>query len=212
MKSIKLVVLVMFCVTINIFAQKKDNIEMGFQLGYNSSRVVDNKGNSSDYRRTFNLGATAEYYFSKSWGLKAKIIYDRKGFNNSTLTLYNYYGDGTSYTYRTDFEINYITIPVMANWHFGADRNWYLSFGFYQGFLSSARDTRLNNDLSKEFNSSDFGLALNVGVKFPLSDQMKLMLEYDYQGGISNIAKTTDGTNLTNNRGAFNVGLNFLLK
>lgn len=100
----------------------------------------------------------------------------------------------------------------MANWHFGSKRNWYLNFGPYAGFLLNAKEISMNTEVKEYFNSTDFGLALGVGVKIPVSDKLKIFLEYDGQGGVSEIFKDNQGDRVTGSRGSFNVGLNFTMK
>ena len=199
-------------------AQSKGNIEFGFTVGYNSSTVSTSNGyygNEPDSYSSFNAGASADFFFSDRWSIKVKALYDGKGFSRALITL----PDGNNYI--TDVKLNYITVPVMANWHFGSKRNWYLNFGPYVGFLTTAKDTRFSMDLKNNFKSTDAGLAFGIGVKVPLNDKIKIFFEFDGQGGFSNIIKDkyrdydynsySDGANVNTIRSAFNVGLNFML-
>lgn len=186
-------------------AQQKGNIEFGFNVGYNSTSVSDGDAvRDPDYNRSFNFGASVDYYFSDRWSIKAKLIYDKKGWDNTSMLVDDFY-------VITDIDTDYITIPVMANWHFGRKRNWYLNFGPYIGFLTNAKDTKLNLDLKDDFNTTDAGLAIGIGVKIPVGDKVKIFIEYDYQGGFSDVFKQNDYDAVTTMRGAFNVGLNFML-
>lgn len=188
-------------------AQSKGNVEFGLNAGFNSSTISSTEyyGNP-DRSVAFNFGGSAEYYFSESWGIKAKVIYDRKGWDNGFIT------DGsTGQVFRTDINVDYLTIPVMANWHFGRTNNWYLNFGPYVGFLMSANDTRFDTDLKDDFNSTDAGLALGIGVKIPVSNFIKVFIEYDMQAGFSDIYKNNYDDNVFNSRDAINVGINFML-
>lgn len=185
-------------------AQDKGNIEFGFNTGFSMSTVnIDNDYAETNY--TFNVGASADYYFSNRWSIKVKAIYDRKGWDKDFTT------DVNGITVPTDINLNYLTIPVMANWHFGKERNWYLNFGPYVGFLMSAKETALDEDIKYLFNTTDAGLALGIGVKIPLNDKLKLYFEYDGQVGLSEIFKDNDGSRITGSRDAFNIGLNFML-
>src|ERR1700744_4075931 len=115
-------------------AQQKNNVEFGFNVGLNSAYVED--GNSNMHTNeiaAFNLGVSADAYFSDRWSLKVKAIYDQKGWGDGYLTD----GSGNEIDH-IDYKLNYITVPVMANWHFTRSRNWYLDFGPYVGFLTSA--------------------------------------------------------------------------
>jgi hypothetical protein len=188
------------------FAQDKNKVELGVDVGYNNSYV--STGSSNVHSATvsgFNIGVAADYYFSDRWSLKVKAIYDQKGWGDGFLTDAN--GNETN---SVSFKLNYITVPVMANWHFGRSRNWYLNFGPYLGFLTSAKETADNHDVTSYFNSVDAGIALGIGIKIPINDKTKFFIEYDGQGGVSNIFKyTSDGSSLQNVRESFNIGINF---
>ncbi|HVV54055.1 MAG TPA: porin family protein [Mucilaginibacter sp.] len=181
--------------------------EFGVNVGLNSSTVqYSGTGQNADYTVGVNLGISGEYYFSDRWGVKAKVIYDQKGWGNGFLIL----NDGTEID-GVDYHLNYFTIPVMANWHFGMRRNWYLDFGPYVGFLASASETSNSADVKPLFNNTDAGLAFGIGVKFPLSNQASLFFEYDGQAGFSNVFSQSDGT-YQNVRSSLNIGVLFPLK
>jgi len=187
-------------------AQNQGDVEFGINIGYNNSTVtVSNSFLQADNRIGFNAGFAADYYFSDRWSIKGKLIYDQKGWDNGSFANENF-------SYTTNYNLNYITVPVMANWHFGSKRNWYLNFGPYAGFLISAKETTGGVNVKEAFNANDFGLALGIGVKIPVSDKLKISLEYDGQAGFSNIFKESDGGRVHNARDAFNVGLNFMMK
>lgn len=218
MKKLQLLAAALFA-TIGLSAQEKGNLELGFGVGYNYSIVsgidyYDNNGyNGPDFSSGFNLGFSADYYFNDEWSIKAKVIYDRKGWDNDYIAIYDPLTD-TDDLYLTDFNLDYITVPVMANWHFGRTNNWYLNFGPYVGFLLNAEDTVFNNDVKSQTEATDFGLAYGIGVKIPLNNYLKFFIEYEGQAGLTDVIKDTRTySNLeTNSRGAFNVGVNFLLK
>lgn len=186
------------------FAQKNGDVEFGINLGLNSSNVTS-EYLSSDTGTGVNLGFAADYFFSDSWSLKGKIIYDQKGWDNG------YFDDGIN-EFRTNYNLNYLTIPVMANWHFGKKKNWNLNFGPYAGFLLSAEETAYNTNVKEFFNTNDFGLNIGIGVKFPLSNKLKLNIEYEAQSGFSDVFKDNNNKRIIGTRGALNVGLNFLMK
>ncbi len=185
-------------------AQQKGDVEFGVNAGFNYSTVTTSYF-QADTGFGFNFGVSADYYFSDRWSLKTKVIYDQKGWNNG------FYEDETGF-YPADYNLNYVTVPVMANWHFGGKRNWYLNFGPYAGFLMSAKENSNDTDVKDAFNSTDFGIAYGIGVKVPVSDKLKLFFEFEGQGGLTDIFKENEDAAVTNGRGSFNVGLNFLLK
>jgi len=201
-----------FTFAISGFAQKRrGDIELGASIGLNISNISGNTAGEDfddDSSISFNVTGVGEYYFSDSWGVKAKVIYDRKGSQDANF----------------DFSTNldYITIPVTANWHFGRERNWYVNFGLYAGVLANAEfeveepavveepvDEEVTiADANDIFKSSDFGLAFGVGVRFPIDYKTRIFIEYDGQTGIANIADLEDET-IRNGRSSINVGILF---
>lgn len=186
------------------------DIELGFNSGVNFSLVGNNVGNSNS-STGFNISASADYFFSNRWSLKSKLIYDKKGWDDGFV-------EDTSLdpslqgSYKTDFNLNYLTIPVLASWHFGKKRNWYLHFGPYAGILLNAKETTGDNKLTNVFNTFDIGASVGIGVKIPLSDKLKLSFEYDEQAGFKEIFKENSGSTISNSRSSINVGVNFMLK
>lgn len=205
MKQSVAVALFTICFSISSFAQKKGTVEFGLNVGYNSATASTDEY-TADYGDGFNLGFSADYYFSDRWSIKGKLIYDQKGWNRGFIENLN-----TGNRYTTNFNLDYITIPVMANWHFARKRNWYLNFGPYVGFLMSAKETRFDIDVKDGFNTTDFGLGVGVGVKIPVSDKLKISLEYETQSGLTEIFKDSNDP-VTNTRWSLNFGVNFLLK
>ena len=186
-------------------AQDNGDIEFGVNLGLNVSNVstIDSDVNAKS-KISFNAGLSGEYYFSDRWGIKLKLIYDSKGWANGYIE-----GDNNN-TITTDFKLDYITVPLMANWHFGSNRNWYLNFGPYLGILTSAKDSKLKKDHKNAFNSTDFGLAFGIGYKFDVGSNTKLFIEYDAQSGFSEIFKNnSNSSTIRNGRSSFNVGVIF---
>lgn len=190
---------------------EKGDIELGANFGYSSATANANDYNSynSSYNNAgtksgFNAGVQGDYYFSNRWSIKAKIIYDQKGFKNSFVST------GESIEYGTA-NLNYVTVPVMANWHFGKTRNWYLHFGPYVGFLTGANCAGYN--IKENINTVDFGLAYGIGIRFPISETARLFIEMDGQGGFLDLYKNNSTQyTFTNNRGSLNVGVAFPLK
>ena len=199
------IIIVLGVYTASFAQQKKGDVELGINAGLNSSTVTSDNYANSSYRTSFNFGVAADFYFSNRWSLKGKLIYDQKGWNDG-YTSYN------GSIIKSNYPVNYLTVPVMANWHFGRTRNWYLNFGPYVGFLIDAKETAYNTNLKPLLSSTDLGIALGIGVKIPLSDKVKLNLEYEGQAGVTDLSKESYGSAIRNTRGSLNVGFNFMLK
>jgi opacity protein-like surface antigen len=207
MKKIITTLLILSGIYSAAFAQVRNSTEFGVNIGLNNSTIqYSGTGQNSDYKEGVNLGVSLEHYFSDRWSFKVKAIYDQKGWGNGFVVL----ADGTEID-GVDYHLNYITVPLMANWHFGRRRNWYLDFGPYVGFLASASETSNSADVKPLFNSTDVGIAFGIGVKIPVSNRVQLIFEYDGQGGLTNVFNQSNGT-YQNIRSSLNVGLVFPMK
>lgn len=205
-KILTTIIIILAAFTTTFAQQKKGDVELGVYIGYGISDASNSDFVNSSPKSAFNAGIATDFYFSNRWSLKTKLIFDQKGWGNGFLAAV----DDEKFT--NDFRLTYITLPVMANWHFGKKRNWYLNFGPYAGYLAGANATNDEVDVKDYFHSTDFGLALGIGTKIKLSDNVKLLLEYDEQVGITDVFKENTGSAVRNGRGSFNIGLNFILK
>jgi hypothetical protein len=198
--------MVMGIYTITHAQNKSNGSEFGVGIGYNASYVTSSN-QSTDATSGLNIALHNDFYFSDRWSLKVKAVYDQKGWAHGFLTV------GTTNYPSVDYKLNYITVPVMANWHFGKTRNWYLNFGPYIGFLmnANAKIPNGNNvDVKPVFNTVDGGLDVGIGIKFPVSNRSKFYIEYDGQSGVGDIFQSsTGGDRVLSTRASFNIGLTF---
>ena len=132
--------LIIFVVIIGIFdvnAQKQEGLEIGTNIGLSQAGVVAPGEDNTESRATYNIGVSGEYYLSDRWGIKLKVIWDNKGYSNGTII------DNNANKLTTDINLNYITFPLMANWHFSKHRRWYLSFGPDPGTINQCKRFRI---------------------------------------------------------------------
>jgi len=186
------------------FSQEKGTFEIGLIGGLNLATAQSGSLTNSSSKLAFNAGVSGDYYFSEKWSLRGKLTYDQKGWNKGYIT-------ANDKIYQTDYTYSYLTIPVMGNFHFGKTKNWNLNLGPYAGFLLSAKESALHTDLKSFSNSFDAGMAFGLGVKIPVADKIKILLETELQTGFLDIIKNNQGTAIKNSRGAFNAGLIFAL-
>ena len=175
----------------NAFSQEKGSFELGIVGGYNGSTVTTNTATNSTLVSGFNAGIFGDYFFSDRWSIKGKLSYDQKGWGNGyfTGTFYdqNYQQDIKKYDH-VDYHVDYLTIPIMANWHFGSKRNWYLNFGPYAGFLLSADQTATQYPELKEFfNKID---KLSDEISRMLDDGVGRNIIFSFIPGILSLLKT----------------------
>ncbi|GAA3577811.1 porin family protein [Snuella lapsa] len=167
------------------------------QLGLNLSNYASTENLNNKIRMSFNAGAIAEYYFSDRWSLRSGLLYDSKG------TKVTQSGEDTI------DKLNYLALPLHANWHFGSNRDWFLNFGPTLGFLLSAKADGPNGEIDIKDNvdaSFDAGLGVGIGYKFEISDTTQLYVQYQGYGGFVNVIDDLDFS-LTNTTSAFNLGI-----
>lgn len=194
----KILFVVLFSTFLSVWVTAQDRWQYGVSIGYNYARV---SGNALSAKSGYNLTALGEYNVSASWSVRAKIVYDKKGFGNAFLILPIEKEDIGN---NGGLNLNYVTVPLTANFHFGRSRNWYVNAGPYVGFLLNAatKDYTFTDD----FRKNDFGVAYAVGVKLPVEDNIKFIVECDAQNGWQNIFKSSS-YNGKNFRASINWGV-----
>ena len=195
MKKITLFILLFVNLCI---AQSKDNLEFGIITALSISNVSDSYNQRTKSLVEYSGGAFGNYYLSEQWSLKLKAIYERKG-----------YAEGLYENRETDVAFNMISVPVTANFYFGKHNNWYINLGPYIGFMIAAKATSFNVDVTRLFNSTDFGIAGGIGYKLPIGENLDVFAEIDNQTGLSDILIDNSGSAVTNNRFSFNLGIIF---
>lgn len=200
MKKLFLTVFITILGLINVNAQNDSGeFTLAPQLGLNLSNYTSNENLNNKIRTAFNAGVIAEYYFSDRWSFRSGLLYDSKGTKITD-------------SQRQDYidKLNYLALPIHANWHFGSKRNWFLNFGPTLGFLLSAKadipggEIDIKDQLDSTF---DAGLGVGIGYVFDASDNTQLYIQYQGYNGFVNIIKTN--YNLFNATSAFNLGVIF---
>ncbi|ASU35758.1 porin family protein [Mucilaginibacter xinganensis] len=204
MQKIFTTLLVVLGIYTTASAQTTGTNEFGVNIGYNAATVTTSQYTNSAYRSGFNVGVSMDHYFSDRWSIKIKAVYDQKGWNDGYIDF-----GGSNGAVTTDYKLDYITIPVMANWHFGRTRNWYLNFGPYLGILLNAKESATNTDLKDAFNKADAGLDVGIGIKFPIAEKAKFFIELNGQGGVTDLVKDNTGSALRSSVSNINIGINF---
>lgn len=194
MKKISLLIVLAVLPYLTIQAQSdKGDFTIAPQIGVNLSTYYSDF--NYDARVSFAFGAVGEYYFSNRWSLRSGLLYNPMGAE-----------DGLNIVDK----LNYITIPLNANWHFGKNRNWYLNFGPGVSVLLNAESEFPDGstlDIKDVVSSLDIGLMFGIGYKFDVSDNFQLYIDYQEYLGFLNI---DDANNLpfsiANSRSSFNIG------
>lgn len=174
-----------------MFSQQrsKGDIELTPKIGYSSSNYYGEENLNNNSKSDFTFGLESDYFFNDRWSLHSGLLYQSMGSE-----VVNGYEEN----------LNYLTIPINANWHFGSTRKWYLNFGPSIGFLMSAKDSE-GNDFKDKANSTQIGLNYGIGYKIFINDKFSLSIDYQGMTGLSDVPKDSDFT-IKNAYSSFNIG------
>jgi opacity protein-like surface antigen len=201
MKTALLIIIVLFF-TAQSLAQtnQKNDFTIAPHVGATFSSFSSNEDIDFNIRTSLSLGAHLEYYLSDRWSLRSGLLY-------------------APYGAEDDFDnidkLNYLAIPINANWHFGNKREWYVNFGFTTMFILSAKGELSDGqeiDIEEFIQSTDFGFNYGIGYKFNISDTTILFAELQNYSGLVNVSRLENqGIKLRNGATSLNVGFIFNL-
>jgi opacity protein-like surface antigen len=199
MKKLLLCAIAVFAISMLNAQNEKGDMTLAPQIGVNLSTYASSaNGISFDSRTSFAFGVIGEFYFNDRWSFRSGLLFDGMGANDA-LNI-------------TD-KLSYITLPLNANWHFGKTRKWFLNFGPAISFLTKAESEFPDGDSSdiKDFvNGTSIGLALGIGYKFQISENLQLTIDYQGYGGFTDVAEDDVlPYSITNSRSSFNLGVIF---
>ncbi len=193
-----LLILAITIFSTNLFGQDeswpmKGDSEIGIIVGFNASQYYgsDISSDEVDYSSGVIFGASYDHYFSDKWSLKVAAYYDQKGAKDP---------------FAGDLNVNYLTIPINPNWHFGKRKRWFLNFGPYAGFLLSANAFGI--DVKDSVKSTDFGFNTGIGIKIPIGNKLNFFIESTGQSGFTSV-DAEDNTSVKNSRGSLAIGVFF---
>ena len=177
------------------FAQlrEKGTTEIIPVIGSASSNYYGQTNLSNEPLSSVNLGIQGDYFYSSRWSLRSGLLLQKMG---------SQFGN----VFKE--ELNYITIPVNANWHFGSTRKWNLNFGPSFGLLTAAKSNGVN--IKSELNGFQYGLQVGIGYKLQLSDKFSILFDYQSMSGLSKVSKNSQNE-LKNSYGSFDLGAVFKL-
>ncbi|APY06977.1 hypothetical protein BWZ20_01100 [Winogradskyella sp. J14-2] len=136
-----------FLTSVNAQERSSGDIELIPHVGYMSAFLNGDEVDGLDPRGSFNFGVIGDYFFNDRWSLRSGINFDSMGASIP----------------GSDLTLNYINIPINANWHFGSTRKWNLNFGVTPGFLTKADLD--GDDVKDDYNSFQLGISYGIGYK-----------------------------------------------
>lgn len=162
---------------------------IGFSTGY--WRYSDSNSDSSgkEARVGLSIGAEGEYYTSTEWlSISAGLKYEQLGWAEKNVP---------------DTKIDYINIPVLANFYVA--KGFALKVGLQPGFMVSAKQD--GKDIKSDFNT------FNVAIPLGLSYEFKNGITLDLRGFASLTKLNKEGSgSLYNDGGSLTIGYKFELK
>lgn len=180
----------------NAQSRDKGTIEITPKIGI-SSFYEQNEENSTNYNSGVELGATVDYYFNNRWSLRSGLIADKMGGKYRI-----------EQNILVEDQLNYLSIPINANWHFGSTRKWNLNFGLSPSFLTSPKVKANGTSIDFPKNtieSFQLGFTYGIGYKIEFTEKFGLLIDAQFFNGLTNINKATNDR-ILNNGYSFNLG------
>ena len=148
----------------------------------------------------FATGFSLLYHVNDHFSLKTNLLYERKG-NKIHFFYHELPFDKLDIYIKEELEIkyqlDYLTLPVLARYSFGKQKNFFVNAGGYVGYL--LKSTSISSDVPKvgrvetdntgSFSRLDFGITAGIGGQINLKDNLKLSIELRNSLGLQNIGK-----------------------
>lgn len=176
----------------NAQVKEKGTIEITPKIGTSSFSEYNEDEDSTKSNSGVEFGATVDYYFNDRWSLRSGLIFDKMGGK------YELEGD------RYEDKLNYLSVPINANWHFGSTRKWNLNFGLSPSFyLNGTINGYKIPDNSLE--SFQLGLTFGIGYKIEITERFGILIDAQFFEGLTNI-NNASSERFTNSGNSFNLG------
>jgi hypothetical protein len=194
MKSVVLAFLGM-CFSMTVIGQVRERgtVELTPNIGYTASTLYGDDIDGFDARKALQAGLLVDVFFNDRWSLRTGASFMSMGARE----------DGV------DIVLDYLQVPINANWHFGSERKWNLNFGLSPGFLATADFGGL--DVGDNLRSFQLAISYGIGYKIEVSKSFSILFDAQSVVGISNIAEADQDFKNTNSGGSLNAGAVFKL-
>ena len=192
MKKLLLVIaMVAAGLTANAQEREKGDIELAPYIGVSQSFFNGDNAAFYDTKNSVTFGVKGDYFFNDRWSLRSGLQYDSMGASVNS----------------NDLNLNYLSIPLNANWHFGSTRKWNLNFGLTPGFLLEA-EAESGEDLSNEVKSFQLGISYGIGYKLEVSENFSLLFDVQGNVGVTNFNDIDSVVSISqlNAFSSFNIG------
>jgi hypothetical protein len=199
--------------------------EYGFHAGVNLNSAYGT-GVDKDHRDILtglSVGGHIKINLKRQFGLKIILAYDQFGWAYRDL----YFADNTGTGLAKGgaiIKINYLNLPVLAEYSFGKKIRFNIDAGMFFGVLlnnwfitkddpSSPGQVTEAKTSSAYRNSTNFGACLGFGTHIPVATKIKLNIDLRNSMGLSNVSKTpaSPGTKIKTNTFSILSGVAFEL-
>lgn len=186
----QIVLIASIFISLNMKAQENTfkPFEIIPNIGFSSATINFDDIAGSKVRFSLQAGILGDYYLNETWSIRSGISYFAMGQNNP----------------NEDINVDYLNVPINANWHFGKTKNWNLNFGGSFGYLLKGK---LNNeDRKDQFKPYQVALSFGLGYKFRVTDSFSVLTDIQGLFGLTNIYKNKSKLENTNLGSSLNIG------
>lgn len=193
------------CSSFALHAQvrEKGAIEIAPFIGYSQANYYGDVGIGIEAVGNPYVGVNAELYMNDRWSLRTGVEYRMMGSS----------GDPDFFFSRSFKEnLDFVSVPFHAGYHFGKTRKWYLNFGPTVDFLTKAESN--GQDIKQGMNTVQLGLGIGIGYKIYVNEHFSIALDHqEYLSLVNNLKFDARGTNpyIANYFGSFSVKAVFKL-
>lgn len=176
------------CLCFNAYSQVRERgtVEIIPNIGYSTTTLYGDDTDGLDARNAFQAGVLVDVFFNDRWSLRTGGSFMSMGARE----------DGV------DIVLDYLLIPINANWHFGSTRKWNLNFGLSPGFLATGDFG--GGDVGDNLQSFQLAITYGIGYKIEVSKNFSILIDAQSVVGITNIAETSQEFRNTNAGGSLN--------
>lgn len=181
-------------ISTHMFSQTS-RFEIGFEGGAGRVTMRGNSIIASVFRPKISAtgGVFAQLNLNNSLSLRSGVYYQSKG-GQANAILVDSSSKGA--TFNATYDLNYVTIPLLARVAFGQKLKFTATFGPYVDLLVKASfnahafagHPASTTDLSHDLTKSDAGLCFGSGLSYALAKQLALSLEVRNSLGLTNIS------------------------
>lgn len=187
----------------NAQVREKGEIEVSPFIGVSSANYYGDVGIMNEAVMRPQFGANLDLYFNDRWSFRTGLEYQSMGSQGES---YGYYGFESF-----EEKLNFVSVPLHANYHFSKSRKWYLNFGPTVNFLTKATSNGV--DMTQGINPVQVGLGLGIGYKIYINENFSIGIDHqEYISFVNNLkSEYKNGYYIGNILGSFNVKAVFKL-